>query len=277
MALTLDSIGFLVEDNEAYTNLRREVWHNGEVIETVEGTYLCWRPGNGIELWSKINDDGIMQHLHPHYSGCGVIHSALVEKKRYEETALAEGCFIAYAKPQRGFVSEHKMLRHGDGTYSSRLPYVFDSPNYDMHADLELPILADVQITAFPLSLVAFESEDEWIDKQLEWDTSGEEDPRVWSGESILPRIVVYDRKSADDFPKPTAFMSATVRKTEIITNPVTDREFSWAQVTTVMGELDVVISPQSLEGILVEEGVIVGEFYLSGHMIGGYDISENV
>lgn len=217
-------------------------------------------------------------HLRPYFSGSARMQVALVEAKRYEEgrNILADGFFVAYPKPQKGvgFVSNHECLQYGDGTYSSYLPFLFDLPDYDRYAELALPALVDVQLTAFPLLMRAYETEDDWVDEQIEWDTSGEEDPYVWSGESFVPDLMIFKRETPEQYPKPTVFMAGTVLDTAIITNPATGIDFSWAKLRTAAGEIDLVASAEDLDGYLVTDGVAAGNFYLTGHVL-DYDLAD--
>lgn len=276
MANNLANLGFTIDTDKSYWELRQQVTEYGETIITSESTYFRWTPIKHMELWARVKPEGDIGHVHPHYAGDSRMRVALVEKVAYqdEKDVLADGFFVAYANPQQGvgFVSEHKTLHYGDGTYSSYLPFIFDAPDYDRYADIQLPTIADVQITASPFMLWGFESEDEWVDKQIEWDESGEEDPGVWSGESFCPSTMLYQRKGPDDFPKPSAYMAATVLDTAIITNPVTETEFSWARIRTVAGEMDVVVSIENLNGYMVTGGVVAGDFYLTGHLVDDTD-----
>lgn len=276
MANTLANIGFQIETDRSYYNLRQQVTEFGQTIRAFGGTYFRWSPNEGVELWARIKPEGDIGHLHPHYAGETRISVALVEKRAYEDQkdVMADGFFVAYPNPQKGvgFVSEHFNLQYGDGTYSSYLPFVFDAPDFDRYADIQLPALVDVQITAFALNLCAFESEDYWIDRQIEWDTSGEDDPYLWSGETFVPSTMLFKRANSDEFPKPTALMCATVLDTELITNQATGLEFSWARILTVAGEMDLVVSPEKINGYMLEDAVLVGESYLSGHILGYSD-----
>lgn len=273
----LAHLGFITDTEKSYWELWQQVTEYGQTIVTPESAYFRWTPSKNLELWAKVKPTGDIGYLHPHYAGDSIMHVALVEKVAYEDEkdVLADGFFVAYAKPQQGvgFVSEHKNLHYGDGTYSSYIPFVFNAPDFDRYADLQIPTLVDVQLTAFALMSWSYESEDEWIDKQVEWDTSGEEDPYVWSGETFAPSTMLYERKGPNDFPRPTAYIAGTILDTAIITNPVTEEEFCWACIETVAGQLDVVASIQKLNGYMVTGGVIAGDFYLSGRLVDDMDV----
>lgn len=265
-------IGFVLDDTRCYMKLRQQVAEYGQTIHTPVGTYFFWSPGENLELWAKIKPEDDIGHLHLHFAGSAHMNVALVEKNTFEDDTLAEGLFVAYPNPQKGkgFLSkEHSHLHYGDGTYSNYNPFVFITPDFDRYAEMQLPVLTELQLTAFPLHEVhAYESEDAWVDWQVEMDDSGEDDPCVWSGETFCPSAMLFKKTADNLYPKPTAFIAGTVLETAILTNPVTGFDFSWAKVRTIQGEIDFVFAPEVLNGYLVIGGVVAGEFYLSGRLL---------
>lgn len=265
------NIGFVLDDNRSYMNLRQQVVECGQTIHTPVGTYFFWSPGGSLELWAKVKPEDDIGHLHAHFAGAAHMTVALVERNTFEDDTLAEGLFVAYPNPQKGkgFLSEHPQLHYGDGTYSNYNPFVFITPDFDRYAEIQLPVLTELQLTAFPLrDVFAFESEDAWVDWQLEMDDSGEDDPSVWSGETFCPSAMFFKKTADELYPKPTAFIAGTVLETAILTNPVTEFDFSWAKVQTIQGEIDLVFAPEVLNGYLAPDGVVAGDFYLSGRLL---------
>jgi hypothetical protein len=271
MARRLADIGFPIENDRGYQSLRLQVAEEGEIIYTPFGSYFFWSPSKGVELWGKAMPEAIIGHLHPHFMGKARMHVAIVERKAYEENhPLAEGFFVAYPNPVKGqgFLSKHFCLQYGDGTYSSYIPFLFDAPDYDRYVELELPFIAEIQITAFPLYLQAFETEDDFIDWQLEGDKSEEEDPGFWSGETFCPYTATHKRKSKDDYPAPMAMIAGTILDTAILDNEATGAAFCWAKVITTAGEIDVVASPDIINGYVVQDGVLNCDAFLSGRIV---------
>ncbi|MDX6695606.1 MAG: hypothetical protein QOF02_3209 [Blastocatellia bacterium] len=279
MTLNIESIGFPIGGAYSYLMLHQQIWEHGKIIPTLAGTYRLFAPGSGIEVWAKQDALDQLGHLHPHFSGGARMRVALVEK-RPADTALTEGLFVAYFKHKEGegIESVHERLRYGDGTYTGVIPFVFASPDYHCYAQLPMPIVTNVQITAFPFMMKGYETEDDWIDWQLEVEKrmraeKGEpeededDDGGYLAGASFMPSTMLFEKESPDDFPSPTAQLSGIVLETAIITNPVTEQDFSWARLETAAGEIDMVVSTELLEGYLVEGGVAAGHCLLSGRL----------
>jgi hypothetical protein len=61
------------------------------------------------------------------------------------------------------------------------------------------------------------------------------------------------------------ANFSGHVIDTHMLINPVTSQKFYWAQVSTLGGIFDIVADPQVVQGTLAKDGVVCGNFWLSG------------
>ncbi|MBD0369880.1 MAG: hypothetical protein ICV60_03435 [Pyrinomonadaceae bacterium] len=278
MIRRLADIGFQVTNGYSYMSLAHRVTEEGKSIQTPAGTYFYWSRPNGVELWMKAAPEEERTYIHPHFLGKAVMLAAIVDRKSYENNVLAEGCLVAYPRPVKGqgFLSEHFCLQYGDGTYSNYIPFLFDAPDYDRYLELEMPFVADIQITAFPFYLLAFETEDDWIDWQLyggppkaeEEEKEEEEDQDVWGPETFCPSTMLHQRKDKDDYPKPTALIAGRVLETGIIENEEGGHEFCWAQVMTTMGDVDVVAAPDMINGYIVKGGILSCQAALSGRIL---------
>jgi hypothetical protein len=270
MVRRLADIGFQMTGGYAYMKLAHLVTEEGESIQTPVGTYFHWSHPKGMDLWIKVALEGERTFIHPHFMGKAIMLAAIVERKTYPDNILAEGCLAAYPRPVKGqgFLSEHPCLQYGDGTYSNYIPFIFDAPDYDRYTGIELPFVADIQITAFPFHVFAFETEDDWVDWQLQGDKREEEAQDVWGPETFCPSTMLHQKKDKDDYSKPTALIAGTVIATDIIENEVTGQDFCWAQVMTKMGEVDVVAAPDMINGYVVKGGVLSCEAGLSGRIL---------
>ncbi|HKC64269.1 MAG TPA: hypothetical protein VKB86_11555, partial [Pyrinomonadaceae bacterium] len=276
MPLLIENIGFPAGGALSFMKIQHQVMNYGNLIYTPQTMYMWYSPGEGIEIWSRQAEEGNKYRLYAHYAGNSRMRVALVEKRPCKDGALADGLFVAYFKHKEGEGLEtvHERLRYGDGTYTGVIPFVFSVPNYNWYSEVEMPLVTDVQITAFPFDLTGYETEDDWFDFQLEEqrkqrkpDEPEDPDPGYYRAASFIPQAAFFEKKSEDDFPSPTATLSGIVLETAILTNPVTGQDFSWAKIETAAGDIDLVVNPEILEGYLVEGGVAAGCCYLSGRL----------
>lgn len=275
MVLDLDNIGFPINGVHTYWWLHLQLLERGHIVNTPAGVYRWLAPGEGIEVWAMQQADNKLGHLHAHFSGGARIRVALVEH-HLNDSSLAEGYFVAYFKHKEneGIESVHKKLRYGDGTYTGVIPFVFAAPDYNCYDGLQIPLVTDVQLTAFSSKVTAYETEDEWVDYQLEEEKrkKGEDEPEdedggFMAGASFLPDTMFSDSSDPDNSLNPMAQLSGIVLETAIITNPLSEEDFSWARIETAAGEMDLVVSPENLNGYLVEGGVAAGLCLLSGRL----------
>lgn len=275
MGLDIENIGFPIDGAYTYWWLNLQLLEQGHLVSTPAGPYRWLAPGAGIEVWAMQKPDNKLGHFYAHFSGGARIRVAIVEQ-RVGDAVLAEGLFVAYFKHKEGegIESVHENLRYGDGTYTGVIPFVFAAPDYYCYTGLQIPLVTDVQITALSSEITAYETEDEWIEYQLEEDKllKDEDAPEddyggFMAGASFIPVTMLFKKKSPDDFPTPMATLSGIVLETAIITNPLTEQDFSWARIETAAGEMDLVVSPRNLNGYLIEGGVAAGTCFLSGRL----------
>ena len=241
-------IGFQVEAEEDFQQLALRAYDEGEALETGEGTYLRWSPGEGVELWLQLDLEDNIIVVNPHFTGSSLLRVGLTRRiDRSEETPL-EGAFYAWANPQ------------GNEPVSGDYPLVFDAPDYHLNSTLILPSIAEVQISAFAHELFSYESDEAYDAAQ-----PGE---FKFASESFIPSGTFTPEEGAIDPPLAEAIFTGHVLETLMITNPATDNEFIWAKVRTLGGEMDVVADPVLLNGPVVKGGVVSGSFWLSGRIV---------
>src|SRR5205085_2604545 len=121
-----------------------------------------------------------------------------------------------------------------------------------------VPSIGEVQLTAFAHELQAYESEAAYAATQ-----SG---AVKFATESFIPAGLFNAATNEQNTPPQAyAIFTGRVLDTALITNPATEREFCWAHVRTLGGELDMVADPDLLDGYLTKGGIVGGSFWLSG------------
>lgn len=257
-------IGFDVQTEDEFLELARKAVleggkeHSageggGQAYRAGDGCYLfVWRVGQGVELWSQVGPEGkSILGLNPHFSGDAVMRVGITERIPPPYEGSLDGAFYGWLDPESD-----------DEPESGWCPVVFDVPNYSILAELELPLVCNVQLAAFPHSLEVFPSEDEYFASQGEG-------PHMAS-EAFIPSGTFRPRGGLIEPPLSEAIFSGIVLEARTITNQDTGLDFEHARIKTLGGEVDLVVDPEAPMGSPLRSGAVVkGTFWLSGLLLG--------
>lgn len=245
-----DSIGFVADTDEDLLPYVQRALKEGDQIEVIGadpgwgGRYVCWSPGQGVQLWVNLDEKGAVQGFDPHFEGRGRAHITLERSYDYD-TAPPTGGIFAWI---------------GLGT-AEETKAGFDLPAfarfYDMACDYDGNAL--VQVAAFAHGAEAFPDVASYRLAQAELER---ENPELsFAVESFLP-IGYFDPDG--QIPPATARLSGIILEARRLTNPATGREFNSALVKTVGMTVDVVADDNQLHGEPVPGGVLSGAFWMS-------------
>jgi hypothetical protein len=251
MSSHMTTLGFPVTSEKDFRHYVFAASEFGQKVESPNGSYTLWEPGNGIELWVQTNLHKRIIGMNLHFSGHARIRLGLTRRIVTIGQSILDGAFYAWADPQR--------KEPESGYY----PFVFDVPDYDLHNDVRVPGLASVQLAAFAQELQGFESAEAYTTATLENDVTLAE-------ESFIPTGLFkpIPQGGMREPPLAQAIFSGHVLVTQILTNPVTDQRFYWARVRTLGGEIDIVADPQVVRGKIIRDGIVKGSFWLSGRLV---------
>lgn len=224
----------------------------GELVETKAVKYLKLSVDERLELWTRMVEGEPDSNIHAYFVGESRFPVALIEKMPRSKLTFSDGAFLCRSKPAAGA-----------GWVSGQIPFVFDAPDYHRYDDLTLPRVAVVQITGSTKQIIAYESEDEYEEAN-----PPDDEGYGWGAMHFLPIYMMEPRNEDNELQHPLAEVSGFVLDTDIITNPLTGLEFCWAKVETICGEIDVVCSPDQLEGYLHKGGVATASCYLNGRIL---------
>ncbi len=224
----------------------------GEIVEAKAVKYLKLSVGDRLELWTKVVNGEPDGNIHAYFVGESRFPVALIDKMPRKKISLSDGVFLCRSKPCAGA-----------GWVAGQIPFVFDAPDYHRYDGLTLPRVAVAQIMGSSKKVVAYESEDEYEEANPPDDNG-----YGFYAMHFLPIYMVEPRMEDNELQYPMAEVSGFVLETDIITNPLTGLEFCWAHVETICGEVDVVCSPEGLQGYLHKGGVAVGYCYLNGRIL---------
>ena len=240
----MSDIGFNVETEEEFQELASRAYEEGKAFEMIDGAYIKWAPGEGIEVWLQVDVNGDIVGINPHFSGSSSMRVCLDERIRGLEGSL-DGAFHAWANP------ENETPDTGD------FPFVFDVPDFHLTEATKLPAFVTIQLAAFAHELRSFDSDEDYEKSQTH--------EIKFASESFIPAGTFVPEGQP---PLAEAVFTGHVLETSLITNPVTGREFCSAKTRTLGGEIDVVADPALLNGLLIEGGVLTGSFWLSGRLL---------
>lgn len=246
------NLGFNHRDKYELLQMILHVQEHGEVIKTNHGEYLNWSIDERMKVWMKVEDNKPTNYVYPFFAGETRMRVVLLEKARRSRQAISEGAFLCRNRPYAG-----------RNWIAGQLPFVFDIPDYDRYDHLQLPRLAEVQITASAFELKGYETEDDYLDAN-----PPDENGYYYQAEHFIPLAAIKPLDEDNEMQSAGGEVSGFVLDTAIITNPVTESDFCWARLKTRGGEMDVVCSPSVLDGYLVAGGVAVVNAYLFGRVL---------
>lgn len=246
------SVGFLDRNTVDFYNTYLQLCENGEIVETKNQKYLRWAVGENLELWTRVKGGQPEMHFHSSYEGDARMTVALLEKMPRSKETISDGAFFCRSSASAGA-----------GWVAGRAPFIFDTPYFHRYDDLQLPLLASVQLTAFSFTIRGFEDEEEY-DEAYPADEHG----YCWDYKHFVPLCMVEPRGEDNELQPAGAEVSGYVLDSGILTNPTTGLDFCWAKVETIGGEVDMVCAPDRLSGYLVKDGIAVANCYLYGRLI---------
>ncbi|MFL6208864.1 MAG: hypothetical protein ACJ74W_08445 [Pyrinomonadaceae bacterium] len=245
----MSDLGFLVESKGDFEALALQALEHGTEFQTESGLYVRWSPGAAVELWMQLDADGDVVGLNPHYAGRTRMRVGLTARVPRPESSILDGAFHGWADPPDG--------EPESGAY----PFLFDVPDYELTGAVVVPSICAVQLTAFAHELKAYESAEAYDAAQTS--------KVKFAAESFIPAgLFNAGTGAATEPPQAHAILTGRVLDTALITNPASEREFCWAHVRTLGGELDMVADPDLLAGYLTKGGIVSGSFWLSGRVL---------
>ncbi|MBA4543763.1 MULTISPECIES: hypothetical protein [Thermoactinomyces] len=247
MASHYSSIGFCVESDEEWVQLLERCNEMAESRENEQSRYLLWKVSEEIELILPLDEEGKVFACHPHFAGKGRMKATLEHFYPGSKYPL-DITLLAWVK--------HEISHFGEMT--GDFPFVFDPPEYGSFLALKpFPRSVNLQIAAFAHRLQCFIDEEDYL---LAQESGG----LMYAAESFVP-IGMFVENDKD--PEAIAFFSGKVLEAEKKQNPETGAEFWYLLVKTLGGTIDVVADPELMAGVPVEEGIVCGEFWLSGKL----------
>lgn len=243
MSSQLQDLGFSVQDEQGVSALLLEAADAGASIPSRHGAYICWAPGEGVELWLQVGRNREILGFSPHFRGVSGICVQVAEVLTSSPFAMT-GRLYAWAGPMSG-----QKCFAGPAL-------VIDVPDLDLIRDsLRVPMAVTVQVAAFAHAAECFATEEAFNRKQ-------EGKAYRMSHEYFIPNGTFAQPARAE------AAFAGQIESSVVRINPATGLPFHHLQVQTRIGAVDVVADPANLEGRPLPGGIIQGYFWLSGRVL---------
>lgn len=241
------TIGLPVDSVDDFVALAEYVADRAVDIESEGGRYLQWSSNTGAELWLQVDDDDEILAMNPHFAGKSRVRVGITARVIRPDQPQLDGAFHGWADPPK------------DDPEQGCYPFVFDCPDYALHAGLKIPSVVPVQIAAFAQEVELFDSVDAY-------DALKSEDFRLAS-QSFIPADLFSPESEALDPPEAHAILSGHIVETAKKRDEQSGCSFFWALVESYGGMFDVVMDPEIVNAQPKVGGVLTGSFWLSGRL----------
>ncbi|ELR72100.1 hypothetical protein C900_01842 [Fulvivirga imtechensis AK7] len=244
----LSDIGFNVETEEDFRKLMEKAYGLGQPIKPSNGTYVLYSDKSGAELWMQLNRKDEFIGANPHFKGKSKRTVCLTATVDRHESEL-DGAYHSRADPTEG-----------NNPDSGAYPLVFDIPDFRTIAEIVTPKNVDIQLVAFAQELSCYDSERAFNESQYT--------ELKFASQSFIPSGLFSPNGEDTNPPEALGIFTGIIREWEMKTNELTGEQFYWLFVDTLGGEVDVVADPRFFDKKPNINGVVQGQFWLSGRLI---------
>lgn len=247
----LSNVGFGASSDEAFEELINQIYQQAYPVEVNGGVYMVFADPSGAELWLQINEQNQFTGFNPHYRGQSKRRVRLTNEVERPESEL-DGAFYAWAEP----------IADSEETESGQYPFVFDLPDAQKYQHIRFPQDIDIQLTAFAQEITVFASEEDFNKSQ-------EDQELKWATQSFIPSGLFHPNEQSNPQPSQAyGIFTGIIKEVALKTNAFTQQQFYWLLTDTLGGTIDVVADPQYFDQAPQKNGVIQGQFWLSGDLL---------
>ena len=249
MVTHFSSIGFPVHSPDEFQTLAKSVVDLGEMQRCPGGCYFNWQGDSGVELWVQLDLDGRFLDIQPHFSGMAAMRVGLTKRLHRPTDTPLDGAWQAWADPVED-----------ENPSEGRFELTFEAPDFGVHHDLQLPILATVQLAAFAHDISFFESEEAFV-----------EAPQVkgrLAAQSFIPSPKRVREGGETEPQTAEALVCGHLMRVEKLQNDLTGLPFYWMLVETAGGRVDLLVDPELVPVVPESGGIVMTYCWLSGQLL---------
>jgi len=244
----LSNIGFNVSTQEEFQKLLEKAHKQSTTVKVKQGAYSIYSDKSGAELWIQFNNNNECIGANPHFKGKSKMTVCLTNTIERVESEL-DGAFHGWANPTEK-----------NNPDSGEYPFIFDSPDFRSFGLPEFPIDMDIQLSAFAQELSVYDNEKEYEESQ-----SSE---YKFASQSFIPSGLFSPEEDKDSNPQALGILTGIIKEFERKRNELTNEEYYWMLIDTLGGEVDLVADIRYLKKEPIINGVVQGQFWLSGQLI---------
>lgn len=248
MPSIFDNLGFDVHSEERLHALNYLAFLNGQPYFIPDGSYNRLDMGGGIEIWGQTDPLSRLQGINVHFRSTTTQVIGLTRRFTSPDNPL-DGSFEAWINPE---------FDEGEGapTFYGDYPLIFDAPCFRFYENLELPVLARIQLAAYA----------RWVEF-LEDDKEGITIPGV-NNFTLSPNYFIPTgafNEVEDDNPTPEVEFGGTILRSSLLINKGYKKQFYKVTVQTYSMDIDLFIASELINQSLMPGTVLVGSYWLTG------------
>ena len=250
MANHFSPIGFSVDSLESLGQLVDQLRPHAEPHPSNQGVYWAWTASSGAQLVIQEGHGGELVGITPCFEGESRNTVRVNEMIHRQSDSPLEGAFAGWLSPS------------DEDPFDGACQICFDVCDFDRHSSFTggEPRQLGVQLSAFPEEITLYPD-----CESFDCEASGE---CSLSSQGLIPLGLLGLDGSPKGEPSAQVVLNGHILKVEKRINPSSGRAFYWTLVESFGGCFDVLIDPQSCEGVPVAGGVVSGTFWVVGRVL---------
>lgn len=210
---------------------------------------MHWKGDCGAELWIQVDRQGRFLDIQPHYSSMATMRIGLIRRLARPTDRPLDGAWQGWADPL-----------DDEDPQNGRFELTFEAPDFQLHHDLELPIVASVQLAAFAHTISVFDS----VESYRAATVSGQQ----LEPQSFIPSTQTVRERGETEPLTAEALVCGYILQYRLLVNDLTGRPFYWIFVETLGGRIDLLVDPELLSEEPIVGGVVMTLCWLSGRVL---------
>lgn len=249
MATHFSTLGFQLAAADDFPALAKQVAPSSEILPCRGGSYLHWVGESGAELWVQVDNNGRFLDIQPHFSAQATMRVGLTKRLSRPTDTPLDGAWQGWADPL-----------DDENPSMGRFELTFESPDFGLHDDLQLPCLAAVQLAAFAHQVTLFDSEEAFRDSPT---IGGRLEPQ-----SFIPSPQKVRERGETEPLRAEALVCGHILKVQQLTNDLTGLPFYWLLLETDGGRIDLLVDPELLPYEPPVGGIMMTVCWISGRIL---------